>query len=629
LTQIGKQVYIELMSPEYTKKTESQALYRAIAENTRDVILIMSKGKVSYTNDRIYDFLGYTREELGDRNYLDFVVPEDREKILSVAPLLRDLQNKSIEREFRIVCKDGSVRYIHSRFSPLYNADGDLLVVNTDITSIKQANERIEHAAQEWRTTFDAIRDMVWICDKDCVLTRVNKSFAAAAGREPRECIGKKCISLFQDAENICGKCPHHRVFTTKEPGNAVIFTRRRYFEMQVSPIFAVNNEVLTAICAIHDITEQRAMEDALRSAAQKWRTTFDSLGEAICLTDTRGTILQCNQAFADLAGKPFSDIVGHHCRKIIFNDTTSPTCPVEDLRNNRQRTTQTLQIGSRWFNMVGDVVTGENGEFSGTVLILSDITESKQAKEQVEQLYTLESELRKKLEIEIKQRTYFTRALVHELKTPLTSVVASSELLSEELKEDPWLSLARNIYSGALNLNNRIDELLDIARGEIGMLKLNIQPVDVTRLFHEVFTSVSPLAAANKQTLIADIDNIPVIMADENRLRQVLLNLLNNACKYTPAGGHISLCAHLENGQLLAEVIDNGKGIDKEDQKRIFQPYQRFETDKEHYSGLGLGLALSRMLVELHGGKIWVTSAKGTGSTFAFSIPASMNLLP
>jgi signal transduction histidine kinase len=111
-------------------------------------------------------------------------------------------------------------------------------------------------------------------------------------------------------------------------------------------------------------------------------------------------------------------------------------------------------------------------------------------------------------------------------------------------------------------------------------------------------------------------------IIVDEERLHQIILNLLVNASKFTPEGGTITLASRITESTFFLEVKDTGIGISKKDQKRLFEPYQRHSTDRERFSGLGLGLALSKKLVELHGGKIWVESQLGTGSTFSFSMP-------
>jgi two-component system, OmpR family, aerobic respiration control sensor histidine kinase ArcB len=251
------------------------------------------------------------------------------------------------------------------------------------------------------------------------------------------------------------------------------------------------------------------------------------------------------------------------------------------------------------------------------------DITDRIDAEAKLRELYENEKKLRQELEEEVRKRIEFTRALVHELKTPLTPVLFSSELLVSEIKEEPYLSIARNINRGANNLNRRIDELLDLARVEIGSLQINPKLVDSRQLLNNIADYVTSLIAKNQQHLTREIDpNLPQVWADEDRLQQIVLNLLINASKFTQGGGTITLASRQKDHSLLVEVKDTGPGIPKAEQERIFEPYQRRRTDIERLSGLGLGLSLCKNLVELHGGKIWLESEPGKGSTFAFTIP-------
>ena len=251
------------------------------------------------------------------------------------------------------------------------------------------------------------------------------------------------------------------------------------------------------------------------------------------------------------------------------------------------------------------------------------NITERERAQEKLEELYEQERKLRKELEAEAQRRIEFTRALVHELKTPLTPVLSSSELLLSELHEEPWASIARNIYRGAANLSNRIDELLDLAKVEIGILQLSPGRVDARQLLHGIADDMAVVVSNNGQSLVVALpSSLPLVWADKERLRQVVLNLLINASKFTPEGGKITLKAKEKDASLVVEIQDTGPGIPEEEQQRLFQPYHRQITDREHLSGLGLGLALCKYLVELHSGKIWVESQVSEGSTFGFSIP-------
>ncbi len=231
---------------------------------------------------------------------------------------------------------------------------------------------------------------------------------------------------------------------------------------------------------------------------------------------------------------------------------------------------------------------------------------------------------LNEDLDREIHRRAEFNRALVHELKTPLTAMLASAELFVDELKGDPRQELAKNIYRASQNLDRRTDELLDVARGEVGLLTISPTSGDVRPLLINMADSIRAVANRKKQILSVDIaKTLQPVSLDEDRLRQVLYNYLTNAVKYTPEGGRITLKAYMESNELKVEVTDSGPGISEEAQKRLFEPYYRVpQSGGERLSGLGLGLALSKMIVQLHGGRVWVKSAPGQGATFGLALP-------
>lgn len=254
---------------------------------------------------------------------------------------------------------------------------------------------------------------------------------------------------------------------------------------------------------------------------------------------------------------------------------------------------------------------------------IFRDVTERKQAEVDIQTLYEQEREVTQQLEREISRRVEYTRALVHELKTPITPVLAAAELLLEEITDKRQLRLVQTIDRSAANLNQRIDELLDLARGELNMLELNLESIDPVSMLNELGNRMAIVAQRNGQSLVVQLpDSLPSLMADRQRIQQVILNLLNNAFKYTPTGGVITLSARTKGDNLVIEVHDTGQGIKEQDREKLFDPYYRRVEDRERLSGLGLGLALAKRLVELHNGKIWVTSEMGSGSTFGFSLP-------
>ncbi len=238
-------------------------------------------------------------------------------------------------------------------------------------------------------------------------------------------------------------------------------------------------------------------------------------------------------------------------------------------------------------------------------------------------ELYKAEEELRRQLEQQMQERIEFTRSLVHEIKTPLTSVLAASELLTSQSGNEVQTSLARTLFQSAIELNSRVDEMFDLTRGEMGTLTLRRARVNLVELFHEITESVRPQAILKNQRLVENIaPSFPDVFIDSGRIRQVAVNLLNNALKFTPENGTIEFKAYPREKDFIVEVSDTGPGIGKQEQEHLFQAYHRSHRGKERFSGLGLGLAISKMLVDLHSGSIWVKSEEKKGSTFTFSIP-------
>jgi len=209
-----------------------------------------------------------------------------------------------------------------------------------------------------------------------------------------------------------------------------------------------------------------------------------------------------------------------------------------------------------------------------------------------------------------------------------LTSVVASGGLLLEELKDggqSQEVRLTENILSATKKLEARLSELLDMAKMESLSFKLKLEPLDIRPLLQNMANELLPVAAEKNQVLTLDIlTPVPMVNADKQRLEQVLLNLLTNAIKFSGEGTEIKLRLRRKGNEVVVEVKDNGPGISKEEQAQLFTPYYRIEADRQRFPGLGLGLALSKQLVELHGGRMWVESELGKGSTFAFALAAA-----
>lgn len=219
-----------------------------------------------------------------------------------------------------------------------------------------------------------------------------------------------------------------------------------------------------------------------------------------------------------------------------------------------------------------------------------------------------------------------FIDTLAHELKTPLTSIIAGAGLLAEELNDsvdESCRKLIETIIRNADTLETRLAELLEIVKTGSGKMLLQFEPVDMKSLVQGVCLQLSPLITEKNQTLTTrSTETLPIIHGDGPRLEQVLLNLVINAHKFTPAGGSITVTCLSTTSGVLVQVKDTGIGIADAEQSRLFKPYSRIASDRQQHPGLGLGLALAKQVVELHGGRIWLESSPGQGSTFSFTLP-------
>jgi len=243
--------------------------------------------------------------------------------------------------------------------------------------------------------------------------------------------------------------------------------------------------------------------------------------------------------------------------------------------------------------------------------------------------LYVREKEMNQKLLEQSELKNEFLLAVAHELRTPLTAILSSSEIMSSSI-EHPSDSMERrladNINRSALSINRRVQELLDSARVQIGALDVNLKNIDLAPVVKEVVSILRILFNEKNQLLTVDLpSSLPRIIADPDRLEQVLTNLLSNANKFSPRDSSITVRAFEVDSMVVLEVEDSAEPISEKEGAKLVEPYYRGEDPdkRRRIPGLGLGLVVCRRLIELHNGKIWFKNREdGKGNIFSFSIP-------
>ncbi|MDD5486234.1 MAG: ATP-binding protein [Dehalococcoidales bacterium] len=420
------------------------------------------------------------------------------------------------------------------------------------------------------------------------------------------------------------------------------------------------NHETIITKGWLSILKEKQASRNKLAGNEVCYRTIFENAGTAICIIDRAGVIRLMNHQWEDILGyskaqlegkTSFLDLVYIDDKKNVKNYIGSAGQDAENSSKNFEARLINSEGQTLYFAFTLDMIAccnnliisavditdlkNENGllvsyhehleELVGkrTRKLRREMEKTKSLASEISQLYQQETELRKELESASHENQKFTRFLVHELKTPLTPMMGSADILFEKAKGTEFERLAANIHRGAHSLSNRVNDLLDLARGDMGLLHLSCGWVDLPGLLKEVVCDMTYEFERRKQRVCLDIDYFtPLVWADADRLRQIVINLLGNASKFTPGDGRIFIKTMRVENSLITTIRDTGCGIAKERQATIFTDYSAQPRPDVPAANMGIGLHLCKLLTELHGGELWVSSIEGEGSEFSFSLP-------
>jgi len=264
------------------------------------------------------------------------------------------------------------------------------------------------------------------------------------------------------------------------------------------------------------------------------------------------------------------------------------------------------------------------DGDFSGYV----DVPNRDEIGALAADVNRTNNELRRlygELETASRHKSDFLATMSHELRTPLNAIIGFSEVLREQMfgeLNERQLAYVTDVHEAGQHLLSLINDVLDLAKIEAGRMDLELSQVALPDVLRSAISMHSESAGRGgiELELTTEPEEI-TIAADERRVRQIVFNLLSNAVKFTPTGGRVDVSARLEDGRVEVAVADTGPGIAAEDLGKIFEEFEQ-ASDGRQAEGTGLGLPLSRKLVELHGGRLWAESEPGRGSTFRFTIP-------
>ncbi|MFX1296798.1 MAG: PAS domain S-box protein, partial [Promethearchaeota archaeon] len=377
------------------------------------------------------------------------------------------------------------------------------------------------------------------------------------------------------------------------------------------------NNEIIGAILISRDITERRDAIQKIQKSESKYRTLFESSTDGIYSTDMEGKFIEVNEAFLRMLGYSREEILNMHNRQItppkwyekednmLFTHLSigeSKLYEKEIIHKNGN----ILPVSIRFW-----ILQDEQGDPHRIWAIVRDITETKKMEQTLREVNRMKSE--------------FLRRASHELKTPLISIKGFADLIltlySEELEPD-IISKLQEIDKGCERLQHIINNLLHTSKLESPDMKPRLEKEDLSFLINYCVDELHPLAVKREHSFNVEIHDSIITRFEKEEIHDVLSNLLTNAIKYTPPRGWIDIKTELTNEYVIVSIKDNGIGFTEEEKEKIFKQFGKIERYGQGLDlgidGTGLGLYISKKIIESHGGEIWMESkGRNKGSVF------------
>ncbi|NOQ34755.1 MAG: PAS domain S-box protein [Methylococcaceae bacterium] len=514
--------------------------------------------------------------------------------------------------------------------SPEKLLNPSFVVLSRDITERKRREEALAESQKLFRTIIDTTPMRIFWKDSNLCYLGGNKAFAEEVGvSNSDELVGKndyqiafsEHAELYQAddravLESGVAKLSYDQPFIHKG--------KTRWSRISKVPLKNQANEIIGLLGIYDDVTKRKQRRAKLEVAA----TVFESK-EAMLVTNADSIIIDVNQAFTRLTGYSHAEIVGKHPSMLRSDrqDEAFYDKLREDLLNNNLwqgeiwNKRKNGDVYPEWLTIT--VVKNKNDEITHHVATMMDITERKLAEEDMKtaKLNAIQAN---------KAKSDFLANMSHELRTPMTAILGFGQLLEIDDQENltqEQKEFIQEILKAGNHLLSLINEVLDLSAIEAGKLKVSMETIKFSTLLNECIALSIP-SAEQQQISIFNSMNSKLeyyLYADNIRLKQVLLNLLSNAIKYNRKQGNITLTAkQVDNERLRILVTDTGEGLTEDQQQKLFQAFERLNAEWNGVQGTGIGLVISKQLIELMGGEIGVTSTLGIGSTFWIELKLS-----
>ncbi|MCK8825685.1 PAS domain S-box protein [Fuchsiella alkaliacetigena] len=597
--------------------------------------LDLDSQQVTYVSDSCQQLYGYSAAEFCNQYQLwkEMVHPADLPQLEQAVQKLYQTK-ESVSLEHRVKRADGEIIWVKYFMIPIFNDQQEIVRldgISYEITELKQAQKKLDKSRQLYKNIVESQQEMICRFEIDTTITFANQAYQDCFGISEADLGNIQFLDLVPEERHEQILVHLAKLANEREPityeHQAETEQGLRWQEWTDYPIFDEEGKLIEFQSIGLDITERKKAEAELELAkkeAEKASNRYQSLLAAqrdmIIRIDTEGRYTYVNQVFCESVAKEQEELWGQSCEPLVHEEDISKLKKeLVKLQQPPYKSEIELRIntvqGVRWVAWKAHSIRNEEGEVVEIQSVGRDITELKEALAKAEAANKAKSE--------------FLANMSHEIRTPLNAVIGFSEILASQLEDAQQQDYLTSIQTSARALLELINEILDLSKIEAGILEVEPQVMDLNNLLFELEEIFKCSAEQKGLELIIEADTcLPAIYFDETRLRQILVNLIGNAIKFTKTGQvKLSVESEVKNEQekltLLIFVEDTGIGIAAQEEERIFKAFTQQSTQKVgDYGGAGLGLTITQRLTKLMGGEISYQSQVGEGTTFRLEFP-------